>query len=171
MKIKTIIWLFFGLFSITGIAFSITPLRFNNEDYAFATIAISIILFSIFLVFNFQKRIHKIIFPFLVFISLSILLVVYSMSNLFCGDYGGFDSSVDQYIVRHGAIGCWAGPSTGSYDQLERKIIGDIVTWVIERKEVNFSEIEFKDTPTFLCSFHFVKSEITIDICQKKVIK
>lgn len=170
MKPKKAIWIFFTIIIGTQIVFWLSPLQFKYGKYSFEINAVVIVLFSISLAFLFKKLWVRIVGPILSLVVLGGIWVLLLFTTAFsCGDYSIYSVEIDHYIIRKGAIGCWAGPSTHSFKQLERKVVGDLITYIVERNEVSNSEKTYDKEPRFSCDITFERSNLTFDTCENKL--
>lgn len=170
MKPKKAIWIFFALIVVIQIVFTLSPLQFRYSIYSFEINAVIIVLFCTFLVFVFKRLWVRIVGPILALVVLGGTWGLLLFASAFgCGDYDTSSYKVENYVIRKGVIGCWAGPSTHSFKQLERKIAGDLITYVVERSEVRNSERTYEERPRFDCDIAFEKSGLTFDVCSKEI--
>ena len=170
MKPKKAVWLFFGFVAGIQIAFRLSPLQFKYSPYSFEINAVVIVLFSVFLAFVFKKLWVRIVAPILTLVVSGGAWTLFLFANAFgCGDYNVSSYDIDKYVIRKGVIGCWAGPSTHSFTQLERKVVSDLITYTLERSEVRNSERIYDDPPRFHCDITFEESKLSFDICERKL--
>ncbi len=168
MKPKKAIWIFFAIVVGVQIVFWLSPLQFKYSIYSFEINAVVIVLFSISLAFLFKRRWVRIVSPILSLVLLGGIWGLLLLRAAFgCGDYDVNSIEIDNYVIRQGAIGCWSGPATHSFEQLERKVAGDLITYVLERNEDRGSEKTYDNEPGFSCDIIFERSNLTFDRCEQ----
>ncbi|MCE7993075.1 MAG: hypothetical protein HEP71_13895 [Roseivirga sp.] len=168
MKYKKAIWIFFATIIGIQIVFWLSPLQFKYSIYSFEINAVAILLFSISLTFLFKPLRARILAPILSLVVLGGIWSVLLFTTAFgCGEYDVNSIEIDKYMIHKGVIGCWAGSSTHSFIQLERKLVGDFITYIVERNEIKNSERNYEDQPRFNCDITFEKSNLTFDQCNR----